>query len=273
LPIIVLINNHSASASEIVSGALQDLDRAVIIGQRSFGKGLVQVTRKTEYNTRIKITTAKYYIPSGRCIQAIDYSHRNPDGSVGKIPDSLISEFKTLNNRKVYDGGGIEPDVYLSQDTLSKFTEDLIQNFEIFDFCTKYFYEHPRISSVNNFSLTDFDYKTFTEYIENDKRSFQSEAELVARKLAVTAEKEHYEKAIIFKIKELQNELNLDKYRALTQFKTEIIPILEREIIKRYYFEEGTICEEMKFDKPLKQAKILLFDKEKYQKILSGIND
>ncbi len=273
LPIVVLINNHSASASEIVAGALQDSDRAVIVGQRSFGKGLVQITRKTEYNTRIKITTAKYYIPSGRCIQAIDYSHRNPDGSVGKVPDSLISEFKTQNGRKVYDGGGIEPDVYVSKDTLSKFTEDLIRNFEIFDFCTKYFYEHPTISSVNNFSVNDSDYKNFTDYIVKDDRSVQSESGLIAEELAETAEKEHYEQAIILKIKELQKDLSIDKYRALMQFKREIIPILEREIIKRYYFEEGIMHEDMKYDKSLKQAKTLLFEKDKYQKILSGIND
>ncbi len=273
LPLVVLINSHSASASEIVSGALQDLDRAVIIGQRSFGKGLVQITRKTEYNTRIKITTQKYYIPSGRCIQAIDYSHRNPDGSIGNVPDSLISEFKTLNGRKVYDGGGIEPDIRISEKALSKFTEELLRNFEIFDFSTKYYYEHEKISPVNEFILNNSVYNEFIKFVEKDNYNFQSEAGIMAEKLAETAENEHYEQEIIVKIKELQKELSIDKTNALMQFKEEIIPILEREIIKRYYYGEGMIRDEMKFDRSLKKAKIILSDKEKYQKILSGIND
>ncbi|MCF6183280.1 MAG: S41 family peptidase [Bacteroidales bacterium] len=273
IPVVVLINNHSASASEIVSGALQDLDRAVIIGQRSFGKGLVQITRKTEYNTRIKITTAKYYIPSGRCIQVIDYSHRNEDGSVGKIPDSLISEFKTKNGRTVYNGGGIEPDIKISKNTLSKFTKELLRNFEIFDFSTKYYYGHKNIPSVNKFTVNNSIFNEFAKYVENQNKNFESESGIAAEKLAEIAEDEHYEQEIIVKIKELQKELSIDKKSALIQFKEEIIPILEREIIKRYYFGEGIIRDEMKFDKSLKKAKIILSDKEKYQQILSGIND
>jgi len=273
LPVVVLINNHSASASEIVSGALQDLDRAVIIGQRSFGKGLVQITRKTEYNTRIKITTAKYYIPSGRCIQAIDYTHRKPDGNVGKVPDSLISEFKTKNGRKVYDGGGIEPDILISREILSKFTKELLQNSEIFDFSTKFYYEHKKIPPVIDFTPDNNIYNKFSEYVENQNNNYQSEAGFLSEKLAETAENEHYEQAIIIKIKELQKELSIDKSSALVQFKEEIIPILEKEIIKRYYFGKGMILDEMKYDKSLRKAKIVLSDKEKYQKILSGIND
>lgn len=273
LPVVVLINNRSASASEIVSGALQDLDRAVIIGQRSFGKGLVQITRKTEYNTRIKITTAKYYIPSGRCIQAIDYSHRKPDGSVDKVPDSLISEFKTKNGRKVYDGGGIEPDILISREILSKFTKELLQNSEIFDFSTKFYYEHKKIPPVIDFTLDNNIYNKFSEYVESQNNNYQSEAGILSEKLAETAENEHYEQAIIIKIKELQKELSIDKSSALVQFKEEIIPILEKEIIKRYYFGKGMILDEMKYDKSLRKAKIVLSDKEKYQKILSGIND
>ena len=273
LPLVVLINSHSASASEIVSGALQDLDRAVIIGQRSFGKGLVQITRKVEYNTRIKITTQKYYIPSGRCIQAIDYSHRKPDGSIGNVPDSLISEFKTSKGRNVYDGGGIEPDIQISKKPLSKFTEELMRNFEIFYFSTKYYYEHEKILSVNEFTLNNSVYNEFIKQVEKDNHNFQSEAGIMAEKLAETAENEHYGQETIIKIKELQKELSIDKTNALMQFKEEIIPILEREIIKRYYYEEGMIRDEMKFDQSLKKAKIVLSDKEKYQKILSGIKD
>lgn len=269
LPVVVLINNNSASASEIVSGALQDLDRAVIIGQRSFGKGLVQITRKTEYNTRIKITTAKYYIPSGRCIQVLDYSHRNPDGSVGKVPDSLISEFKTKNGRKVYDGGGINPDILILRKSLSKFTKELLQNSEIFDFCTKFYYEHKKIPPVMDFTPNNNIYNEFSKYVENKNNNYQSEAGIIAENLAKTAEKERYEQEIIIKINELQKELSIDKKSALEQFREEIIPILEKEIIKRYYFEEGMILDDMKYDKSLKEAKIILSDKEKYQKILS----
>ncbi len=271
LPLVVLINNHSASASEIVSGALQDLDRAVIIGQRSFGKGLVQITRKTEYNTRIKITTAKYYIPSGRCIQAIDYSHRNKDGSAGKVPDSLISEFKTQNGRIVYDGGGIEPDIFIAQDTLSKFTRQLIRNFEIFDFCTKYYYEHKSIPAADKFKFSD--YNQFVSFVGKHDFEFKSEAGITAERLVEIAKKEHFDTQTILKAENLLKELSIDKNAALVQFKDEIIPLLEKEIVKRYYFDEGVIIKDLKTDKTLKKAENLLKDKVKYQKILSGIND
>ncbi len=273
LPVTVLINNRSASASEIVAGALQDLDRAVIIGQRSFGKGLVQITRKVEYNTRIKITTAKYYIPSGRCIQIVDYSHRNPDGSVGKVPDSLISEFKTKNGRKVFDGGGVKPDIIVKPDSLNKFTKDLINNYEIFDFCTEYYFKNKTISKPENFSLSNSDYQNFITFVLKSKTEFQSEAGKIAKKLAEVAEKEHYDKNVTDKITDLQKNLAINKEEALLQFKKEIIPILEREIIKRYYYEAGVLKRETVNDKLIKTAKEILRNKEKYQKILSGINE
>jgi carboxyl-terminal processing protease len=272
LPLVVLINNHSASASEIVSGALQDLDRALIVGRRSFGKGLVQITRKTEYNTRIKITTAKYYIPSGRCIQAIDYSHRNADGSVGKVPDSLISEFQTKNGRKVYDGGGIEPDVQTDKDTLSLFTRELIQKFIIFDFCTDFYFKHKTISS-DNFVINDKIYKDFIAFTEARNAEFTSDAGRLAEKLAETAEEERYEQTIILKIEELQKDLSINEKQALIRYKGEIIPILQKQIIRRYFYDEGVYKDDMKSDKSIKTAKNLIFNKEKYQKILSGFND
>ncbi|MFN8241366.1 MAG: S41 family peptidase [Bacteroidales bacterium] len=165
IPLVVLINSGSASASEIVAGAIQDLDRGVIIGQRSYGKGLVQITRPLSYNTQLKVTTAKYYIPSGRCIQAVDYTHRNEDGSVGYVPDSLISEFKTKKGRVVKDGGGITPDITLPQETLSQIATELyLRNF-IFDFSTEYFWKHQSFSSLAGFQFTDADYNDFRDFL------------------------------------------------------------------------------------------------------------
>jgi carboxyl-terminal processing protease len=172
LPLTVIMNSGSASASEIVAGALQDLDRAIIIGQRSFGKGLVQITRKMNYNTRIKLTTAKYYIPSGRCIQALDYTHRNPDGSVGNIPDSLISQFKTKNGRIVFDGGGIEPDIKLKFDSLHDFTKDLIRNYIVFDFATQFYYENKLEINPSEFQISDELYARFKLFVQEKKHLF-----------------------------------------------------------------------------------------------------
>ncbi len=269
LPVVVLINNRSASASEIVAGALQDLDRAVIAGQRSFGKGLVQITRKLEYNTRIKITVAKYYIPSGRCIQIIDYSHRNADGSAGKIPDSLKHEFKTKNGRSVYDGGGIEPDIYIAPDTLSRFTENLIKNNIIFDFCTEFYFKHPTIDGkAENFSFTDSEYNEFIDFVLNSPVEFQSETSKLAGKIAYTAKKEHYDKSVLEIIKQLQKMSAVDSEQALKRFKPEILPVLERETVRRYYYEKGVIKRETKKDTLIKTAEQLLQNSAELRKIL-----
>ncbi len=270
LPLVVLINNHSASASEIVSGALQDLDRAVIIGQRSFGKGLVQVTREVEYNTRIKITTAKYYIPSGRCIQAIDYSHRNPDGSVGKVPDSLISEFKTKNGRKVYNGGGIEPDVETEKNSLNKFTKQLLNAFLIFDFSTKYCSENKTITDPESFSFSVENYKNFINYVINSGFEFHSETENLVGEVLNTAEKEDYDINITEKIIDLQNSLDIDEKEILIKYSDEIKPLIEKEIVKRYYYEDGVYKYNSNKDEYLKSSIMLLNNKEKYQNILTG---
>ncbi len=270
VPLVILINSNSASASEIVAGAIQDLDRGVIIGQRSFGKGLVQATRKLSYNTRIKITTAKYYIPSGRCIQAIDYSHRNEDGSVGHIPDSLISEFKTLSGRKVYDGGGIKPDIEIALDTLSSFTKQLINNNSIFDFTTKFYYENKSIDSANIFNITTNIYNDFTNYIEKKNIKISSESYYLAGELLKSAKKDKFSKEIISKIKYLQNTLNIDLKRNMNLFKSQISPILEKSIIGRYYYNKGKVISSMKFDKELNEAKKILENKQKYSFILSS---
>lgn len=273
IPVVVLINSRSASASEIVAGALQDLDRAVIIGQRSYGKGLVQTTRKLSYNTRIKITTAKYYIPSGRCIQAIDYSHRNDDGSVGHIPDSLISEFKTLNGRKVYDGGGIVPDIKVAFDTLNSFTKQLFRNDIVFDFATKYYYENNSIPDAENFKITEKIYKEFTSFVIENETGCSSESVGFAHELLKSAEKEKYNSEIIDDIKNLKNKLILDKGEAVELYKEQIIPILDMDITGRYYYNTGQIISMMRYDQELKEAKSILNNNDKYNLLLSGIND
>ena len=177
IPLAVLVNSGSASASEIVSGTLQDLDRGVIIGQRTFGKGLVQTTRTLGYNAQLKITTSKYYIPSGRCIQALDYTHRNEDGSVGKIPDSLVTAFKTKSGRQVFDGGGIQPDIVMDQKKLSNISASLISKSIIFDFATHYRNEHPSIPPANSFRLSDDDWNDFVNFIADKEYDYTTKSE------------------------------------------------------------------------------------------------
>lgn len=273
VPLIVLINSGSASASEIVAGAVQDLDRGIIIGQRSYGKGLVQITRKMNYNTRIKLTTAKYYIPSGRCIQAIDYSHRNPDGSVGHISDSLISKFKTSNGRTVFDGGGIEPDIKIDFDSLSVFTKELLRNEIIFDFATKYYYENKEIVSSEKFNITNEIYSDFTIFALKNPIKFSTKSDRIADNLFNTVKNEKYGEDIQNKIKELKSSLKLDKKKALSMYKEQIIPILDYEIIKRYYYEKGVIESSLKYDNELKAAIEILNNNVKYNSVLSNIND
>ena len=192
MPLAVLIDRGSASASEIVSGALQDLDRAVLIGERSFGKGLVQTVRDLAYNTKLKVTTAKYYIPSGRCIQALDYSHRNADGSVGKVPDSLITEYSTKNGRKVYDGGGISPDITIEAEEIAKITQELVIQDITFDFVNNYALRHPEVAPIKDFKLSDDVYNEFKQYLKEKKFSYETESQQMLEKLIKTAKAEKY---------------------------------------------------------------------------------
>ncbi|OFY41638.1 MAG: peptidase S41, partial [Bacteroidetes bacterium RBG_13_44_24] len=192
IPLAVLINRGSASAAEIVAGAIQDLDRGIIVGQRSYGKGLVQITRSLSYNTQLKVTTAKYYIPSGRCIQALDFSHPNEDGSVGIIPDSLISEFKTRNGRAVRDGGGITPDVEIAPEPLSQVASELFLRNYIFDFASKYYWSHPDINSISQFSFTDSDYDDFRSFLIDRKFNYRTFTEASLTQLISNAKREKY---------------------------------------------------------------------------------
>jgi carboxyl-terminal processing protease len=239
IPLAVLINRGSASASEIVAGAIQDLDRGIVVGQRSYGKGLVQITRPLSYNTQLKVTTAKYYIPSGRCIQALDFSHPNEDGSVGIIPDSLISEFKTRNGRIVKDGGGITPDMEVAPEPLSQIATELFYRNYIFDFASLYYWTHPGFKSINEFSFTDKDYADFKDYLVNRKFSYRTITEMSLNELITNAKREKYYDLHKDIFAELQKELNHTLDDDLTAFKSEITSLLEDEIISRYFYEEG----------------------------------
>ena len=270
IPLAILINSGTASAAEIVAGAIQDLDRGIIIGQRSYGKGLVQVTRPLSYNTQLKVTTAKYYIPSGRCVQALDFSHPNADGSVGIIPDSLISEFKTRNGRIVKNGGGITPDVPMLPESLSQVASELYLRYFIFDFATKYYWAHPDIKTPSQFALSDQDYADFRDFLIAKKFDYKTVTEQSLNELISNAKKEKYYALH----KDLFNEIEKDITHSLDQdlsiFKPEIKELLEEEIIGRYFYEEGAIAWTIKNDSLINKAIEILNNKDKYSSILNG---
>jgi len=270
IPLAIIINRASASASEIVAGAIQDLDRGVIVGQRSYGKGLVQITRPLSYNTQLKVTTAKYYIPSGRCIQARDFSHPNEDGSVGIIPDSLITEFKTKHGRTVKDGGGITPDIEVLPDPLSQISSELYVRNYIFDFATNYYWNHPDIKSPEQFAFTDKDYADFKDFLIKRNFSYKTGTEESLNDLISNARKEKY-----YDIhKDLFDDLEKDIAHSLDQdlalFRSEITDLTEDEIISRYFYESGAIAWTIKTDKQILKARDILNNKEEYGSILSG---
>lgn len=270
IPLAVIINRSSASAAEIVAGALQDLDRAVIIGQRSYGKGLVQITRPLSYNTQLKVTTAKYYIPSGRCIQARDFSHPNEDGSVGIIPDSLISEFKTKNGRIVKDGGGITPDIEVLPAPLSQITSELyIRNF-IFDFATNYYWSHQELKSPDQFAFTDQDYADFKDFIISKKFSYKTSTEESLNELITNAKKEKYYDVHKDLFDDLQRDVTHNLVQDLTIFRSEITDLIEDEIIGRYFYETGAIAWTIKKDEQILKARDVLNNQVEYLSILKG---
>jgi len=269
IPLAILINRGSASASEIVAGAIQDLDRGVIVGQRSYGKGLVQVSRQLSYNSQLKVTTAKYYIPSGRCIQALDFSHPNEDGSVGYIPDSLISEFRTKNGRIVKDGGGITPDIESLPETLSQISAELYLRNLIFDFATQYYWNNPDLKTADDFNFTDKDYSDFRNMLLNRSFSYSTFTETSLNQLIETAKKEKYyelhEELFLQLRKEVSHSLDHD----LTVFRPEITELLEEEIISRYFYEAGAIAFGLKDDEQLLKALEILGNQSEYNRILS----
>jgi carboxyl-terminal processing protease len=270
IPLTVLTNRGSASASEIVAGTIQDLDRGVIVGQRSFGKGLVQNTRPLTYNTQIKITTQKYYTPSGRCIQALDYSHRNEDGSVGKVPDSLTHEFKTKAGRVVKDGGGIKPDMEVEPAKQSNIAASLYNKNIIFEYANKYRNSHQSIPAAKDFRFTEADWQDFIKFIANKEYQYETETEKELELLKKKAEDEKYYDAIKGTYEDMKKKLSHDKTADLEKAKPEIIELLELEISKRYYFQTATIESAFDDDKDIKAAIELLRDPVKYKALLGS---
>lgn len=270
IPVVVVVNRGSASASEIVSGAFQDVDRGVIVGERTFGKGLVQTTRALSYNSQLKVTTAKYYIPSHRCIQALDYSHRNEDGSVGKIPDSLITEFKTKNGRKVYDGGGVLPDIVTDPEIVSNITLSLVLKNHLFDYATQFCLRNEKISSPKEFKISDEEYSKFLEFLKDKDFDYSTKSEDNLKDLIKTAKREKYYSLAENEFNELKVKLAHDKNKDLETFKDEIKKLLAEEIISRYYFQKGRIEAVLTYDKDIQRAMEVLKDTTLYSSILNG---
>lgn len=265
MPIVVLVDTGSASASEIVAGSLQDLDRAVIVGNRSFGKGLVQSPRDLPYGGNIKITTSKYYIPSGRCIQSLDYSHRNPDGTVAKMPDSLTNVFKTKNGREVRDGGGITPDYTIKHEKSGTIGFYLMIENIFFNYVTEWAQKHSSIASPQEFTLTDADYHSFKEFVKGKDFTYDQMSIRNLENLKNIMEFEGYFDNSAEEYKALEETLKPNLDRDLELFKDEIKEMIEVEIIKRYYYKEGTIMYQLRNDKALDKAKEVLNDSELYQ--------
>ena len=271
-PLIVLVDGQTASAAEIVSGSLQDLDRAVIIGTRTYGKGLVQVTRELPYNGYLKVTTSKYYIPSGRCIQAIDYSHRNADGSVARTPDSLTNVFHTAAGREVRDGGGIQPDIEPKGEKLTTLLFSLVQDMSIFDFATEYKLKHPAIAPAETFELSDEDYEAFKNFLKSSGFSYDKESYKSLIKFKKVLELEGYTDATKQEIEKLEKVLQHNLDHDLTFFAKDVKRFLSDEIIKRYYSQKGGIVYALRDDTDMEESFKLLADREKYNKILQPTN-
>lgn len=268
IPIVVLVDNSSASASEIVAGSLQDLDRAVIMGQRTYGKGLVQNIIPLTYNAQMKVTVSKYYIPSGRCIQAIDYSHRDDNGRAIKIPDSLKTAFKTKGGRTVYDGFGIEPDVFIEPEYASTLAITIITKFLAFDFASEFVKQNPTIPSAKDFKITDEIYNKFLDFIKNKDYSYSTVTEKMLKEMQEMSQKEKYSEEIEKSIEALKGKIESDKKNDLIKFKEEIKDILLSEIVVRYYYQKGRIESLLQNDIEVEKAVNLLSNSQEYNKIL-----
>ena len=267
-PLIVLINSNSASASEIVSGSVQDLDRGVVIGRRSYGKGLVQQSRKLPYNSQLKVTVAKYYIPSGRCIQALDYSNRNEDGSVGKVPDSLISTFYTRNGREVKDGGGVTPDIKTENEEVSDISISLMNKRLVFDFATQFRYKNEKIESIENFEITDEIFNNFVQFLSDKEYQYTTATEDALDIFKEITDEEGTSDLILEEFNLLIEKIKLNKENDLENNKEEIKEFLSNEIVSRYYYQEGRIIDRLKYDKDIDEALRLFKNMDEYHSLL-----
>lgn len=270
IPLAVLVNSVTASASEILAGALQDYDRAVIVGTRTFGKGLVQVPRTLPYGGTMKVTTSKYYTPSGRCVQAIDYKHRNPDGSAGRVPDSLTTVFHTAIGREVRDGGGVTPDIVVEQEKLPNILFYLVNDNLIFDYATQYCLKHPTIAAPEAFEVTDADYADFKETVKKADFKYDQQSEKILKNLKEMAEFEGYLTDASEEFKALEQKLTHNLDRDLDHFAEDIKSMIAQDIIKRYYFQRGGIIQQLKDDNGLNEATKVLGAPEKYKEMLSA---
>jgi carboxyl-terminal processing protease len=269
IPLAILTSGGSASASEIVAGSLQDYDRAILVGQKTFGKGLVQTTRQLAYNAQLKVTTAKYYIPSGRCIQALDYEHRKTDGTVEKYADSLKREFKTANGRKVFDGAGLDPDVFINSDPYSIALIELASSGLLFEYASRYCGEHEAPADLRNFRLSDMEYQKFLTWLKEQKFSFESETDKRTEDLIATAKRERYYDELQSSLKELKVKMDQNKSTALLKFKPEVSAILEEEIAFHYRLAKGQVEVSMDRDPEILEAKRILANPSEYKKLLS----
>ncbi|MRR18605.1 S41 family peptidase [bacterium] len=268
MPVVVLINRSSASASEIVAGALQDLDRGIIVGERSYGKGLVQVARPLSYKAQVKITTAKYYIPSGRCIQAVDFSNPNEDGSVGYIPDSLIKTFKTRNGREVKDGGGIIPDVTVPSDMLNRFTSELYVQNMVFDFATEYYWSQPQPAVPDSLRLKDKDIERFAAFLAERKFTYKTESEALLEELVRATGEEDLYSENSETIEKLKTGLSHNLEKDLSAYRTEVAELIESELAGRYFYDSGMVQYSLSRDSQVKEAISIAGDKARYQSLL-----
>lgn len=268
IPVAVVINRNSASASEIVAGTMQDYDRGIVVGEKSYGKGLVQLTRQLVYNSQVRITMAKYYTPTGRCIQVLDYSHRRPDGSAGPVPDSLKKAFKTTNGRTVYDGGGIDADVLVDYQPLSSIAETLLTNGLLFEYATRYASRHATIGPAKDFYLTDTDYQEFIAWIKTKEYTYQSPMERELETLKTTAKAERLLEELQPQIDQIQERLADSRKNDLMTFNDQLKSLLEEEIVGRYFLERGQAEVSFKDDPEIRKAVEILGNNTQYKKIL-----
>ncbi len=273
IPLVVLVDGNTASASEIVAGSLQDLDRAVVVGSRTFGKGLVQILRNLPYNTSMKVTTSKYYIPSGRCVQAIDYAKRNADGSVARIPDSLTNVFHTAAGREVRDGGGIRPDVEVKAERFPNILFYLLNDDMIFDYATQYCIKHPQIGEVEAFQISDADYVDFKAMLKRRNFTYDRQSEKALKNLKEVAKFEGYLDGAKEEFAALEKKLTHNLDHELDRFSEEIKDAIAQEVVVRNYYQRGSILQQLKGDPDVKKAVELLKDSEEYDKILSPVKE